>query len=419
MNTNHATNDKSAFHAKCAVITVCLCYVISTGIAWNTFTVYAESVIAEFGIMRAQFTMNMTIFSAVNAVVTLFLLGPLCNKFGATKMVKVFPWIGCLGFAIIAISKSITVMYLGGVLFGASACFMGGNVNMLLINAWYKKGAGTMMGIPQTVGSITGIIMSTVYGFLVAQLGWRIPNWITAAVFAAIGIIIALTYKGSPEELGEKPIGADEIDEAELAAAEAANNEGVSFKQTLRHPQYRMLCIVAFTVAITTYGVFGNLTLLSGDAGHAELAPTVLSVALIASAIFFVPAGKIIDKFGTQWLIGGSMAVLIIAIIVLRLGNLPVALLYVIAALVGASYDCAILSPGLTIKQAFGNRDAASKLAIVNAFNFTGLALGPTVLALFYDMTGSYGMGWTTYIVLSVLTAVLVFLGVRKVTPND
>ncbi|MGN0179844.1 MAG: nitrate/nitrite transporter [Monoglobaceae bacterium] len=416
--TSSIAENSRAKHARSAVLTVCLCYIISTGIAWNTFTVYAEKVIEEFGILRAQFTLNMTIFSAVNAVVTLFLLGPLCNKFGATKMVKVFPWIGFLGFAIIAMSHSITAMYIGGVLFGTSACFMGGNINMLLINAWYKKGAGKLMGIPQTVGSVTGIIMSTVYGFLVAQLGWRVPNWITAGVFAVVGILIAIIYKGSPEELGEEPMYAEEA-AAVAAAEEAANKEGVSFKKTVRHPQYWMLCVVAFTVAITTYGVFGNLTLLAGDAGYSNLASTVLSVALIASAVFFVPAGHIIDRFGTQWLIGGSMLVLIIAIIILRIPNIPLAVLYIAAAVVGASYDCAILSPGLTIKQAFGYRDAASKLAIVNAFNFVGLALGPTVLALFYDITGSYNSGWITYIGLSILTAVLVFLGVKKVKADD
>lgn len=413
MSTQKAlSNDKSASHARAAVITVCLCYVISTGIAWNTFSVYAESVIAELGIMRSQFTLNMTIFSGANAIMTLFFLGPLVDKVGPTKMVKIFPWIGALGFAIIAMSKSLTAMYIGGALFGISACSMGGNINNLLINAWYKKNVGKMMGIPQTVGSITGIIMTVVYGMLVSNLGWRIPNWITCAVFVAVGILIAIIYKGSPKELGEKPMYADEATDE---SSEELYEDGVDFKHSIRHPQYYMLSIGAFLVALATYGVLGNLTLLAGDAGFSELASTVLSVALVASAICFVPAGYVIDRFGSQWLIGGSMAVLIVAIFVLRMDSVSLPVMYIAAAAVGASYDCAILAPGLTIKQAFGTKDLGKKLSIVNAFNFTGLALGPTVLALFYDMSGSYSLGWTTYIILAVLSAVLTFIGVKKV----
>lgn len=410
--SNIPKTDRSSLHAKCAVITVCLCYIISTGIAWNTFSVYAEQVIAEFGILRSQFTLNITIFSGVNAVMTLFFLGPLVDKVGPTRLVKIFPFIGAAGFAIIALSKSLAAMYIGGALFGVSACCMGGNINNLLINAWYKKNVGKMMGVPQTVGSITGIIMTTVYGFLVSQFGWRIPNWITCAVFIVVGIIIIAIYKGSPQELGEKPMYADEADDSDSQEVYA---DGVDFKTSIKHIGYWFLSIGAFVVALATYGVLGNLTLLAGDAGYSDLASTVLSVALIASAVCFVPAGYIIDRFGSQWLIGGSMVVLIIAILVLRMESISLPVLYIGAAAVGASYDCAILAPGLTIKQAFGTRDLGKKLSIVNAFNFTGLALGPTVLALFYDLTSSYSLGWTTYIILAIVSAVLTFIGVRRV----
>ncbi|MDO4566757.1 MAG: MFS transporter [Oscillospiraceae bacterium] len=411
-NTNSIEKDRSAFHAKCAVLTVCLCYVISTGIAWNTFSVYAEQVIAEFGILRAQFTLNMTIFSGVNAIMTLIFLGPLVEKVGPTKLVKIFPFIGALGFAIIALSKSLAAMYIGGALFGISACCMGGNINNLLINAWYKKKVGKMMGIPQTVGSIVGIIMTTVYGILVSNLGWRVPNWITCAVFIIVGVTIAVIYKGSPKELGEKPMYADEAGDEN---AEELYEDGVEFKRSVKHVNYWLLSLGAFIVALATYGVLGNLTLLAGDAGFSGLASTVLSVALVASAVCFVPAGHIIDRFGSQWLIGGSMLILIIAIFVLRMESVSLPVLYIAAAAVGASYDCAILAPGLTIKQAFGTKDLGKKLSIVNAFNFTGLALGPTVLALFYDMSGSYDLGWTTYIILAVVSAALTFVGVRRV----
>lgn len=56
-------------------------------------------------------------------------------------------------------------------------------------------------------------------------------------------------------------------------------------------------------------------------------------IALIASALFFVPAGAIIDKMGTKWMVAIAMAFLGGGFLLLLFGGTSLGLTYGIAAI--------------------------------------------------------------------------------------
>ena len=401
--------DPSALHAKMAIVTTCIMLFTWVGVCWNCLSLFADPIITEWGIARTQFMLIFTIMSMANAGMNMFFYGRLQEKLGARKLLLIGGPLATLGFTLIALSDDLVLFYIGGLLFGIAVCGLNNNPTTVIISDWYKKNVGKLIGIPQTVGSVSGIIFSIVFAALIAALGWRLPMWIIVIVSALATVIIAVIYKGSPKELGEKAMYEDEVTEEKAEA-----DDGISFSQMFKKPQFYFLFVGYLLVPIVAQGVLSNLPLIAVDMGYGSLSGTILSVALIASAVFFIPGGAVIDKKGTKWMVALCMAMLIAALLALYFMKPSLILVYVIAILIGAAYDACTIAFGISVREAFGSKEYGKKLGIIAAFDYIGLALGPSVMTIFFDATGSYDAAYISFIVFAVVGAIAVFLGTKR-----
>lgn len=401
--------DKSALHAKMAIVTTCIMLFTWVGVCWNCLSLFADPIISEWGIARTQFMLIFTIMSMANAAMNMFFYGKLQERLGARKLLLIGGPLATVGFALIALSSNLTLFYIGGLLFGIAVCGLNNNPTTVIISEWHKKNVGKLIGIPQTVGSIAGIVFSVVFAALIAALGWRIPMWIIVAVSALATVIIAVIYKGSPRELGEKAMYEDEV-----AEEKTEEIDGIPFARMFRTPQFYFLFVGYLLVPIVAQGMLSNLPLIAVDLGYGNLSGTILSVALVASALFFIPGGAIIDRKGTKWMVAICMAMLTAALLILYFMEPSLLMTYGIAVLIGAAYDACTIAFGISVREAFGSREYGKKLGIIAAFDYIGLALGPSVMTLFFDGTGSYDMAYLVFVVLAAVGAVTIFLGTKR-----
>lgn len=402
-------NNDSKTYAARALTTICIMQVIWVGIGWNTISLYAGPITGEWGITRAAFMLTITLVATCNTLISMFLYGQLVEKVGLRKLIVIGGILCTLGFAVFALAQNIAMLYLTGVLFGCGCALLNNNAVNAVCQAWYKKNTGTYMSIASTFGSVAGIVAATAVAALIAGVGWRPSLWIIAAIFVVGLIVCPILYKGTPDELGVAPIGADEAAADASEDASVSSYEGPTYSEMLKSGRFWLLALVMLIIGIVGYGILANLPVLAGDYGFEELSGTALSVALLASAIFLIPGGRILDKAGSAVMVAICFVFLIVAMVIMLAGTVNLAMLYVIAALVGAAYDMCLIGPGIIAMEAFGNREYAKKMGTLAGFCYAGVALAPTVLALFYDMSGSYSTAFAACIVLSIVGMVLIF----------
>lgn len=272
-------------------------------------------------------------------------------------------------FAIIVIASShgLVTFYLGAFLFGSMVGGITNNPVTEILSSWYKKNVGKLIGVTQTVSSVAGIFFSLLIAMLVRSAGWRVPLWITAAASALTTAAILFLYRGSPEELGETPMYADEQQES------GAVEDGIAYKNIFKTPQFYFLALGYILIPMAAQGALSNLPLMTADLGYGDLSGTFLRVALVASAIFFVPAGTIIDKIGTKWMVTISVIFFEIAFLLLRFTTPSLPVTYAIAALIGAAWDVTQLPFGISVREAFGSREYSKKLGAISVFMIMGL----------------------------------------------
>ncbi len=412
------------YKKKLTLVTACviIMYIVWTGVGWNCMAVYATGAIEDMGILRSQFMLTLTLCAVGHFLSCIFLFGPLHSKLGSRKYL-IFPGIlTVIGFLVLGSARGLAMLYLGGIMvgFGNSAFTM--NMALILFTIWGFKNVGTMTAIAQTCGSVSGIVMAIVVGLLVNSVGWRTGWLITFIITGVVLIILLIIYKGDPESVGFKEyiddLRAKRLEE-QGAEAIAPHEDGISRNEMFKNPQCYVMIITYLLVGIIAYGVLANLPLFTSDFGYENFAASALSVGLIASAVMFTPIGMICDKLGSKHAITLCMICGIIAMILLTRSALPLPMLIIAALCAGVCYDGCLFVAGMSCKEAFGEKEYDKKVGIITGFDSLGVAFGPTILALFFDFSGSYNMGLYICIVVAIIIIFLIRYCTRKVQSKE
>ena len=402
--------EKIKKYATGAFAAIIIMYVASEGICWNNWTLYAPAVTAEWGVSRAQFMMVVTIMSMINSLFSLFAYGWVQSKMSIKKMLLIGTIFSSISIALYATSHSMTQFYVAALFYGFGVATQSSTTGVLILTSWFKKRAGSKFGIAHTFGNFAGIISTSLFGYLINTFGWRIPLFITLAISIIDIIAIQALYKGTPEELGLEIA----VDDGSGDAAHGSSDYGLTRNEMLRSPQFYMLAVGYMLVCFAGYGAFSNLTLFATDRGFGNVAGTFLSVALVGAAATNALWGKIIDKFGTKIMVSCCMVLCSVAMLLLRVENLPIAGLYAIAVLLGAGYPACLLPAGISITEVFGEKEHGKKVGIIVGISFLAFSFAPTVMAAFYDITGSYDSALLVFVLFAIAAAALIFCATRK-----
>lgn len=405
---NTVQNTTSKREATKAIMAASIMFMAISGVAGRTVTLYAAKIIEDFGILRTQFMLTTTIYATINMIFSLFLYGPIVSKIGSRRYVLLGFTFSAVGYMIYALAPNISVFYIGAVIYGIGISPLNTTTMYFISNAWYKKNVGTMASIPNTCGNGMGIISTAVYGLLIANLGRFIPMWITVGIIILAAVLFSILYKGTPEDRGMKAMYADEVDSTEDIKDEP--EEGLSRSETLKSPKFYLLGLAYMLLAAVGFSTYANIALFANDLGFTAQAGTFISVSLITCIITLTPGGIFIDKFGTKWFVLLSVAIQIVANMMLRNHSLSMIGLYAACALLGISFNLCGVSAGVSMREVFGPRDYGKKIGIMVGMSFIGTSFGPTIFSMFYDAHGNYDTGLLVFSALGVLGVVLVWI---------
>ena len=184
-----------------------------------------------------------------------------------------------LSYMSYGIAQSIYHLYISAAFLGISFAFCGNLTTQIIIVNWFKKSRGLALSIMISGIGLGGFILSPVIANLIMNFGWRQTYFIMGLIILIVGLPIALfVMKKTPEEVGLKPYGADEIDPSDSSKAEIEID--ITPAEAKKKPFFYIYMAGIFTLGLITTGSLQQINPYISDMHGMAYAATIVSIFL-------------------------------------------------------------------------------------------------------------------------------------------
>jgi MFS family permease len=372
----------------------------------TTIGIFLKPMIAELGWSRTQLSSGGAVVSLVAVVLTPF-VGVLIDRSGC--------WIAGL-FAAISlpimlalcglIPASYPVFLLVAVLMGVVASFSSPSTFAAVLPQWFDKNLGLALSLCMTGLGFGTVIFQQSANFLIQNFGWRSAYLFIAAAVAVIGIAnVALLFRDRPDFAAARTTG-----------AASALLTGFTFQEALRTPVPWLLTVTAVLVVSVNSGVGVHLVALLTDRGlDTATAVTVIMALSLGSMTGRLCTGALLDRIHFA-IVGGVIFTLqAVGMSFLWLGLEGIAP-YVAVFLGGLALGAEVDIIPFVLRKRFGMRSFGKLFGLVFGLYQLGPVIGPMLMGISFDRTGSYAPMLLLFIIFSLVAAVCIVLtGIARV----
>lgn len=363
---------------------------------------------------------DLNIYFSIASIVTMIFLpiaGKMMAKYNLRGLLMVAAVLQAGSFAMFGFMSSVWGWYLFSIPMAVGAVFLTQMAGPVLINNWFKKNKGLMIGIMMAVSGGLGAVLQPIVGTLIANEGWRNAYIIVGVAVIIIVIpVVFFTLRMSPKEKGLQPYGADEVteeDETETPVLEKGVTLGVAKKSSA------LYALIAFFFFITAIGCFAQHvpTFAVGLGYDGIFASNAMAGWMVGALLGALAFGFLTDKIGARNTAIFAMVLGLVPVTIL-LTSADNSVMFSIAMVIFGFVVAAIGTLGPLLTSAlFGNKEYSQIYAIVAL----GLAVAGIVAlpgyGYIYDATGSYTpvlIGIACMMVINIVLIILAFNGKKK-----
>ena len=346
---------------------------------------------------------SVMVFTSINALsggIVMSAAGPfLIRRLGVRRLILIAGVLSGVSLYAVSYVSGLPLLYVAAFTAGAMmplATQMGGAV---LINEWFVKRRGTMLGIVMSTASVGGIVAGTVLPAVVIAGGWQLGFRVVGLTNLGVCLLTGLfLVRERPSHVNLRAYGAQD----DVMHADAGRSHGTA-SAAFRSPQFVALTLglILFSMLMAMQQQFPPLMEehgLSLEASGTLLA--MLSVANIAATLLF---GALNDRIGPLKSAALAWALLIVslALFVASQGYAPQAVAILVYSIP------AIASPVITpivYRHTFGDKHLVPLLGVGIATMPVGVALGAPLWGIVKDSLGSYTPGLVVAMGLTVVS---------------
>lgn len=411
------TQDKTHYAWK--ILIACIAIKIGTGGASAAAMAnFITPIVNDLGCQVSQ----LTLYTSVNAIAMALLYTTASKVLTTSKRIGLVMGVASVaevvGLLLMSTYTSVYMFYSSGLLIGIAQSFTGFVAIPILLNMWFRKNNGTVLGITVAVNSGVGVLYSLLSAQLITHLGWRSSYAVLAAMAAVLTLPVVFRFIKSPEEVGCLPYGAEEIVAAK--GKSAATEWGITKKQAFGS----VFLYVAWTACVMysyASGVSGYITpFATMELGQSTNFGAFCGIAMsLGGVIGGVILGRINDRFGVKagLLWGAATTTAGYGVMLLSFHN-PV-FTFPAAFFVGLGSGMYMVQCPLLARSIVGIKhypEIWSLMMMINSLIGGGLYAS---IGLFYDKLGSYRgafvMGAAFYIGAMLLGIVSVKMSEKQV----
>ena len=368
----------------------------------------------EFGWSRAEFSLSRSIGQIVLAG-TGFFIGSYIDRYGGRRLIVIGALIlSSATYSLGNVSTLTQWLLLNGVLLTTGAAMIGNLVVNVTLGKWFVERRGRAVAFAGMGISLAGIILPIISTWMVDEFGWR-NSWKLMGIAAGLLTLpMALIVRRSPEDHGLYPDGKteEEMSQGQGEAARADFENSMTRAQAMRTSSFYFLVLAfgLFQISITVM-LLQTIPLMT-DAGYSRLvASTMISLASIPSFLSKPFWGILIDRYSPRKLAAAGAAVTgsAVMLIVFSVANAWDGLVYAGFLLMGVGWGGLIPLQEVIWATFFGRRYLGSVRSTAMPFTFGMSALGPVLVAYYYDVFGSYDLALLAIAMCNIASAVMLY----------
>jgi MFS family permease len=328
------------------------------------------------------------------------------------------------------------IMTITAVLFGLACIYMGVVLNAVMlvlgftairmlgqgslalvsknvINQWWVRRRGTMMGISGLLVSLLGIGgFPSLINWLIPIYGWRITYMLLGLMLLLILLPLTLLFvRDQPEQYGLHPDGTIPTFSGDNPAGTTVSQietpeENWTLQEALRTPIYWIFTFGMASTAMLSTGLFFHMVSIFEDNG---LSPTVAASVFVpiaaTTAIVNLGGGILVDRISIRLLMAVALFLQTSSLLMAQfLQSIEVAFMY--GMIMGTTMGLIGIINSVSWAKYFGRKHLGSISGLTTTILVAGSALGPVPFGFTRDLLGSYSMALTICAIIPFVLAI-------------
>ena len=374
-----------------------------TGLMSNCMGVLFSAILQDLSFGAGNLSVYYTIKSLISAA-TVGLTSNLVihrKKRGAAGILCV---VGAASVASMVFFTHLWQWYLSAVFAGVAAGpFF--TVVPAVLNNWYKKNNGSVIGLVMAGSGITGAVFSPVISTLISHFGWR-----NAAL--SFGIMIFLI--AALPSLVFFDIGSEGVADGQIRADYTANVQETQEEKTGVHGRHKeciaidVMCM--FVIVLPTVEVAFNFqipTMTQAMGYSLTMGGLMTSTSMAGNVAGKFLLGYLSDRIRIYRAIRVISYAGIFSMILLLFAHANQILLLLAALTFGFLFSLANVGPALLMLDVYGEGKYVDKLNKIQAAGYCVSAFAESVYGYFYDWSGNYNLAFVSILTMAVITVLL------------
>lgn len=259
------------------------------GITNGTFAVF-QPYLVESGLSNTQASLIVTIRN-VFGVASMAFINHYYNKMKLRLGMTVAVLIGCLGFILYAVAQTFPMYLIAAAL--AGICYGLGGIlpASLIIRRWFRQNRTLALGISGSGSGVAMMILPPILLTIIERYSAKTAFWFDALLMAVIAVLLYLTIREYPEDMGMAPWG-----DVEQQEKTRVIDQGTG----LTRVEYVLMLISMLCMGIGTQPEVNHLTVFYHEQGFPNfVAPMVISIIGFSLIVGKCIYGVLVDKIGS------------------------------------------------------------------------------------------------------------------------
>jgi len=401
--------DTRIFYGWYIVAAICLITTITSGLAFYNLSVLLNAFVAERG-----FPVSLT--SAATA--TFFVSGGFAGVLVGRLIDRVDPRAAIVGSAILGAACLYSVGYLREtwqlfafhIVFGFAYGGTGLVPLTTLVTRWFSVKRSLALSIASTGLSLGGIFIAPFVALSIERGGLSAAGpWMAALFLLGIVPVTLLVVRGSPASLGLEPDGGAKSANGEPAPAVPS----VSYAEAKRSRFFLAVSIAYLFLLGAQVAAIAHLYRLANVRSGTETAALALAFLASASIAGRLTGGWLVLRTKVRTFALQLMAVQTAALMMLAFVHERVAILAAVV-LFGVTIGNSLMMHPLLLAEKFGTREYGRIYSMSQFIAMAGVAGGPLLIGLFYDLSGGYEVPFVAASMATLIGLIVLQIGSKR-----
>lgn len=412
---------KDFYYGWVIVASLAVASALTIGGTFYAFGVFIEPLEEEFGWSRTQINASFS-FSAVT-VLFVPVIGRLVDRYGPRPVMGISLLVLGLSFVLRAFMTELWHWY------GLSMLQMLAGAGIVtisvgkLVGLWFERTRGRVMGITMIGNNVGGLVMPPLAAVIVTVANWQWAFIVFGVLMIVCAPVIFAVVRDKPEDVEREMVArkARSLKDARNVPDDAQSigwvSVGVTVREALRSRSFYAVAAgtvaMNFTFSTVLLNIIPHLKNEGMSLGGATFVVGVLSIFAIGGKL---TGGYLCERMPTRYVVMLSLTVQIVGLAILVVaGSSP--LIWVFVPIYGLAYGAVGVLHTLFVQETFGLRFFGSIYGIVIMPSAIAEFVGPLMMGIYFDVTGSYRLAYLTVCVIFVFGAIVVYWA-RPLVPD-